>query len=68
VSRSSNGAGPEAVELLAQLAFEVAEEAGLSADEADFWADEEVSAGREIGRLTEAAGHEVKHSGQVTGV
>jgi len=63
-----DGVGPEAVELLAELAFQVAEEAGLGADEADLLADEEFGAGGEEGRLTEAAEHQVKHGRQVARV
>jgi len=63
-----HGAGPEAVELLTELAFEVAEEAGLGADEADLLADEEFIACGEEGGLAEAAEGEVKHGGQVAGV
>ena len=50
-----HGAGPQAVELLAELAFEVSEEAGLGADEADLLADEEFGARGEEGWLAEAA-------------
>jgi hypothetical protein len=63
-----DSAGPEAVELLAELAFQVAEEAGLGADEADFLADEEFGAGGEEGGLAEATQHQVEHGSQVTGI
>ncbi|MDY6876744.1 MAG: hypothetical protein SWK90_11160 [Chloroflexota bacterium] len=60
-----DGAGPEAVELLTQLAFQVTEEPGLGADEADLLADEEFGAGGDKGGLAQAAQHQVEHGSQV---
>jgi hypothetical protein len=63
-----HSAGPEAVELLTELTFQVTEETGLGADEADLLADEEFSAGGEEGGLTKAPRHQVKHGSQVAGI
>ena len=63
-----DGAGPQAVELLAQLAFQVTEEARLGADEAHLLADEKLGAGGQEGGLAQAAQHQVQHSSQVAGV